>query len=66
MTRIVRPGEVVRIAGTAGFEDSGTYAAYRIGGGALWTAEIQELASEKPSGEVATVLFSLNIPGCIR
>lgn len=65
--RSVKPGEVVRIAGTAGFEDSGTYAAYRIAEKTPWTAEIREMSGEEqPSGEADTVLLSLNIPGCIR
>lgn len=65
--RSVQPGERIRIAGTAGFEDSGTYAAYRISDRTPWTAEIREMSgSEFPSADDGPALLRLNIPGCIH
>ncbi len=66
ITRQARPGVVLKIASTAGFEDSGTHAAYRAGGGRPWTVEILEAPSaDSPSTEFKR-LFLMNLSTATR
>jgi hypothetical protein len=59
VTRTVHPGEKTRFTATAGFEDQGMLAAYRIGKGKRWTIDVWEAPSEQ-STEFRK-LFTMNV-----
>lgn len=61
VTRPVRAGESIRIAATAGFDDPGMHAAYRIGDGKRWTIEVLEAPSENAAAEAFKRLFIMNV-----
>lgn len=66
VTRTIKPGESVRIAATAGFEDRGMHAAYKIGTGKRWT--IQVLEAPTPEAPVAAFkeLLKLDVSVDVR
>ena len=61
VTKMVRPGTLVQLPATAGFDDPGMHAAYRTGEGKPWTIEVFEAPSENSAGTTFRKLFEMNI-----
>lgn len=59
VTRAVHEGEKIRITATAGFEDTGMHASYRLSEGKRWTIEVMEAPSEQSS--TFEKLFTMNV-----
>lgn len=66
LIRAVRPGDIVKLAGTAGLEDSAAWAAYRLGGESQWSVQIHEIPSAQPSGGESKELLRMDLPGCLH
>lgn len=61
VTRTVQDGGLLQIPATAGFDNLGMYAAYRIGESKPWTIEVLEAPAETAAGTAFTKLFEMNI-----
>lgn len=61
VTRAVGGQQTISIPATAGFEDTGTYAAYRIGSTRPWTVIVYEAGSASALGSAFELLFEMNI-----
>lgn len=66
LIRTVRSGDTLKLAGTAGLEDSGAWAAYRIGDTPPWSVQIHEILSESPADGHSMPLLDMPIPGGLR
>lgn len=61
VTRAVGGRQKISIPATAGFEDAGTYAAYRTGSTRPWTVMVYEAGSAGAPGSAFKLLFEMNI-----
>ena len=61
VTRTIQAGNLLTVAGTAGFEDLGMHAAYRTEQSKPWTVQIYEAPSENSPGPAFKKLFEMNI-----
>lgn len=61
VTRLARPGEPIRIAATAGFDDLGMHAAYRTDKKHPWIIEVHEAPSENSSAAEFLKLFEMKV-----
>ena len=61
ITRQVKGGTSLKIAATAGFEDTGMYASYRTGDTAPWFIEVLEGPAEGGSGSDFKKLFEIPV-----
>jgi hypothetical protein len=61
VTRLARPGETVRIAATAGFDDLGMHAAYRTDKKHPWIIEVYEAPSENSTAAEFQKLFEMKV-----
>jgi len=66
VTRATTPGATLLVPATAGFEDSGMYAAYRIGTVPPWSVEVHEAAATGGAKEAFTRLFEMNLSASRR
>ncbi len=66
ITRTVTPGETLEIPATAGFEDSGAHAAYRIGGTPPWTVQILEAKDRHASRESFQLILDTEISATLK
>lgn len=61
VTRATTPGGTLVIPATAGFEDSGMYAAYRTGSARPWSVEVHEAVTVGADKEGFTQLFEMGL-----
>lgn len=66
VTRAITPGGTVVVPATAGFEDSGMYAAYRTGSVRPWTVEVHEAPGADAAKEAFTKWFVMNLSASRR
>lgn len=66
ITRAVQSDGIVKIAGTAGFDDMGMYAAYRTGGNKPWTIEVLEADSAESDSTEFNKVFEMDISTALR
>lgn len=66
LIRTVRPGDLMKLTGTAGLEDSAAWAAYRLGRQSPWSVQIDEIPSGQPAGGDSRQLLNMNLPGSLR
>jgi hypothetical protein len=66
INRTVNSPGLVRIAATAGFDDTGMHAAYRTGESKPWTIEVFEAQTEDAAGSDFKKLFEMNISAARR
>ena len=66
ITRVFSGKETVTIAATAGFEDTGMFAAYRTGGSKSWTIEVLEAPSVNSESADCNKLFEMNVSTTLR